>query len=350
MIKAGALERSGESGSEEDDDDADMEVDTSKQTDEVKQALAVAEALGRPPKNNKPRTKLDDITDGLKELDMDNYDEENEGIELFSKGLGDLYYPSNDMDPYLKDKDSSTKYKEGSHTDSVLGLAWNKHYRNILASASADRQVKIWNVATGKCDITMEHHTDKVQAVAWNHHEPQVLLSGSFDNSVATEPRSGNVAIQKDGRIPTHPGFKWSVAADVESLAWDSHSNHSFVVSLEDGTVQGFDIRTASSNSVSDLKPSFTLHAHDKAVCSVSYNRFVPNLLATGSTDKMVKLWDLSNNQPACVASKNPKTDSPFLLAMGGSKGKLEVWDTLSDAGISERSGNYMQHVQPSSS
>ena len=27
------------------------------------------------------------------------------GIELFSKGLGDLYYPSNDMDPYLKDED-----------------------------------------------------------------------------------------------------------------------------------------------------------------------------------------------------------------------------------------------------
>lgn len=28
------------------------------------------------------------------------------GIDLFSGGYGDLYYPSNDMDPYLKkDKD-----------------------------------------------------------------------------------------------------------------------------------------------------------------------------------------------------------------------------------------------------
>lgn len=29
------------------------------------------------------------------------------GVELFSTGLGDLYYPSNDMDPYLQNEDVS---------------------------------------------------------------------------------------------------------------------------------------------------------------------------------------------------------------------------------------------------
>jgi hypothetical protein len=29
------------------------------------------------------------------------------GIELFSTGLGDIYYPSNELDPYLKDNDVS---------------------------------------------------------------------------------------------------------------------------------------------------------------------------------------------------------------------------------------------------
>ncbi|ESR34434.1 WD REPEATS REGION domain-containing protein [Citrus sinensis] len=465
IINSGALEH------EIEDDDEDMEVeDEAKQSDDASQAVAVANALGKTSKSKNSGTKFDDITDGLKELDMDHYDDEDDGVEIFGKGLGDLYYASNQMDPYLKDKDdedsedledmtinpndavivcarneddvshlevyileesdggdpnlyvhhhiiipafplcmawldcplkdrekgnfmavgsmepaieiwdldvidevqphvilggideekkkkkskkgkkSSIKYKKGSHTDSVLGLAWNKEFRNILASASADKQVKIWDVAAGKCNLTLEHHTDKVQAVAWNHHSPQILLSGSFDRSV----------VMKDARISTHSGFKWAVAADVESLAWDPHAEHSFVVSLEDGTIKGFDIRTAKSDPDStSQQSSFTLHAHDKAVCTISYNPLVPNLLATGSTDKMVKLWDLSNNQPSCIASRNPKAgavfsvafseDSPFVLAIGGSKGKLEIWDTLSDAGISNRFSKYSKPKKPQS-
>ncbi|GAV65283.1 WD40 domain-containing protein [Cephalotus follicularis] len=463
MINSGAFERS---GSDDDENDDEMDVNAAEHTDEVVQALAVAKTLGKGSTNKTSGTKFDDITDGLRELDMDNYDEEDEdddGIELFGKGLGDLYYPTNEMDPFLKHdnvddseeeedmtikpmdaviicahneddvsqlevwiyeessdgesnlyvhhdiiipafplctawidcpvkggekgnfiavgsmepaieiwdldiidevqpsvilggivekhkkkkkgKKTSIKYKDGSHTDAVLGLAWNKEYRNILASASADKQVKIWDVAVGECNITMEHHTDKVQAVSWNHHAPQVLLSGSFDHSV----------VMKDGRLPSHPGFKWSVTADVESLAWDPHTEHSFVVSLEDGTVIGFDIR-AASDQPSEMKPSFNLHAHEKAVCSVSYNPAAANLLATGSTDKMVKLWDLSNNQPSCVASKNPKAgaifsisfseDSPFLLAIGGSKGKLVILGSLEHLGTTTSRTNLCLYLK----
>ncbi|KAI6668499.1 hypothetical protein NL676_013486 [Syzygium grande] len=204
-----------------------------------------------------------------------------------------------------------------------------------LPITSADRQVKIWDVAAGKCNITMEHHTDKVQAVAWNHHAPQVLLSGSFDHSV----------VMKDGRIPSHSGYRWSVMADVESLAWDPHSEHSFVVCpLKTAPLEDSIYVLLHLILPPESRPSFTLHAHEKAASTISYNRLAPNLLTTGSTDKMVKLWDLTNNQPSCIGavfSVSFSEDSPFSLAIGGSKGRLEVWDALSDAAVSRRFGNH---------
>nr|CAB3475281.1 unnamed protein product [Digitaria exilis] len=434
---------SGGSDAEEDDETGTMELDGAEaeeqeELDEVARAKAVAKALA------KGSGKADDVADELAELNMDEYDDEEEGIEIFSSGMGDLYYPSNDMDPYLNNNDDEDdddeeeiedkvikptdylivcahsdedifslqaslpvcnisgfarnynggavnileetddgeqnmfvhhdvplpafplctawmdfnlkgddkgnfiavgtmdpaieiwdldmvdevqphmvlgglskkkkkakgkkgkKYKKGSHRDSVLGLAWNKEVRNVLASASADTTV---------------------QSVAWCPQSPEVLLSGSFDKTVAMND-------MKDGGQSCH---KWSLEADVESLAWDPHNEHSFVVSLENGMVQAFDKRTASSSSSG--RSTYTLHAHEKAVSSVSFSPTAPN----------VKLWDLSNNQPSCIASMNPKLgaifsvsfshDNPFWLACGGSKGKLKVWDTQTEPAVAHKFG-----------
>jgi periodic tryptophan protein 1 len=37
--------------------------------------------------------------------------------------------------------------------------------RHVIASASADKTVKIWDVPQEKCLHTLTHHTDKVQAL-----------------------------------------------------------------------------------------------------------------------------------------------------------------------------------------
>lgn len=61
-----------------------MDVETPKQGDQVSQALEVAKALGRAPKVTEPGAKFDDIADGLRELDMEHYDDEDDGISLCS--------------------------------------------------------------------------------------------------------------------------------------------------------------------------------------------------------------------------------------------------------------------------
>ncbi|KAG5406753.1 hypothetical protein IGI04_012872 [Brassica rapa subsp. trilocularis] len=174
--------------------------------------------------------EVDEVSDGLTEFNMDNYDEEDDDIQLFSSGIWDLYYPSNELDP--------TRFL----------------FKRLLGT-----------IMLQKC-FSVGH-----------------------------------------GKQPPHSGFKWSAMSDVESLAWNPHSEHSSVVSLEDGTMKGFDIRAAQS--------------------------------ATGSMDKTIKLWGLTNNERLCIASHKPKVgavfsisfsvDNPFLLTIGGSKREFHAWDTL---------------------
>jgi len=462
-------EDASEGEGDEEDDEQLLEIESQEGDgpSAVATALAAASALGATA--SRPKSYEQTLADGLAELDMDHYDEENEeGVEIFGNGgLGAAFYPSNDVDPYLVEKDDddeeeiedmtikdsdlivltarneddvshlevwvyeteetvgddpeesnmyvhhdimlpafplclswldcnpngegkgnyvavgtmqpeieiwdldvvdsvepvsvlggavvgnetpkkkkkknkskAVKYKEGSHTDAVLSLSWNSEFRNVIASASADKSVKVWDIVKGTCEHTMTIHTDKVQAVAWNLKEPTVLLSGSFDRTVGLT----------DMRAPQAAAIRWSVSADVESLAWDPHASHTFLVSLEDGTVGGYDVRSGTVDPLQG-KALFTIHAHEKAVCSLAYNTVAPNLLATTSTDKMVKLWDLTDNQPSCIASVNPKVgaifaasfcaDAPFLLAVGGSKGNLHVWDTLTSGEVSRRFGKF---------
>eukprot|EP00850_Spirogloea_muscicola_P003057 SM000012S25319 [mRNA] locus=s12:333757:337733:+ [translate_table: standard] len=231
--------------------------------------------------------------------------------------------------------------RAGSHKGAVLGLSWNAEFRNVLASCSADKLVKVWDVVAGKCAHTMRHHADKVQAVAWNPTEPTGLLSGSFDKTTALV----------DMRLPDQAALRWSMSADVECLAWDPQTVQNFVVSTEDGLVCCYDVRRGSEPGTgsgrSDVQALYRLHAHDKATCSLSFNSVTPHMLATASTDKTVKIWDTTNDAPSCLTSINPKVgaifslsfcrDSPNLLAIGGSKGKLHVWNTWTSTAVANK-------------
>ena len=208
------------------------------------------------------------------------------------------------------------------HVDAILGLSWNKSQRNFLASASADRTVKIWDLSRDPTMIgeggesagaihSFDVHKDKVQAVQWNDKEPTVLLTGSYDRTVRTF----------DSRTPT-AGVGAIVGSDVEALRWDPWDNYGFYVcipyssfllfsihinltvfylggqvSLENGIVLNFDIRTLPSNLDKPSPSRFTLSAHDGAVSSIDVNPHLKGCIVTGGTDKQVKIWNINDEE-----------------------------------------------------
>jgi periodic tryptophan protein 1 len=148
--------------------------------------------------------------------------------------------------------------------------------------------------------------------------------------------------VQTDVRTPEGDAVRWEVPADVEALAWDPHSPTCFAVAVESGEVLFLDARRGAGSA-----PLASVAAHAKAATCLSFCPAVPGLMLTASTDKQVKLWSVPQGAaPALLASQDLKVggvfsaafcrDAPMVVAAGGAKGTVSVWDTRNTESVVE--------------
>lgn len=264
-------------------------------------------------------------------------------IEIWDLDTVDCMYPNAilgaganpDAEKSKKKKKKGKKMNDEYHVDSVLSLAANRQHRNLLASASADKTVKLWDLNTTTCAKSYAYHTDKVCSLAWHNTEATILLSGSYDRTV----------VAADMRAPDAKAPRWGVESDVENVRWNPHDSNYFFVSTENGLVHYYDVRNAPAKPEA-TKSVWTLQAHDQAVSSFDINPTIPGFMITGSTDRTVKLWNIQENGPSMVVSRNldvgkvfaasfaPDPEVSFRVAVAGSTGSMHVWDTSTNASV----------------
>lgn len=241
-------------------------------------------------------------------------------IDIWDLDLVDTLEPVVSLGRRKKKKSKQkSRHSEVGHSDAVLDLSWNRLLRNVLASASADHSVILWDLTQPKPVHTLRHHKDKVQSLQWHPYESQSILTGSFDKK----------AKALDCRSPESNIKSWKFDAEVERVLWNHFSPYNFLVSTENGHVFCCDVRTDT--------PVFILKAHDDAIPGLALSSQVPGCLVTASADETVKVWDIQDNKPSFVASRNLQMgrilnsccspDTPFVFCFGGEKQGLRVFD-----------------------
>ncbi|MEH2115319.1 nSTAND1 domain-containing NTPase [Nostoc sp.] len=157
------------------------------------------------------------------------------------------------------------------HQGNVSNIVFSPN-NQILASASDDKTIKLWNVKTGEVLHTLTEHNAKVNSVVFSPNE-QILASASDDKTV----KLWNI---KTGKV-------------IHTFTEHNAKVNSVVFSRDGQTLASVsDDKTIKLWNVKNYKKIHTLSGHEKAVTSVVFSRDGQNL-ATTSDDNTVKLWNV---------------------------------------------------------
>lgn len=225
--------------------------------------------------------------------------------------------------------DNENKNHSTHHRDSVMSISWNKHHKNALLTGSADNSVKLWDVNSGvKCIKTFSNHQGKVQCVQWNPHfeKGTLMASGSFDHTISiTDVRDSEKEI-----ISIIAG-----ESDIECLKWNPHQSELLAYSDESGNITCFDIRSIK-------EPLFSIKSGKRAVTCIDWNPYVKNCLLSGSLNKSISIWNVTDISSLMMDNNNGLVlkkglgvgkifstsfypDNPYIVASAGSKGDVEI-------------------------
>uniref|UniRef100_A0A2I3S5C1 Uncharacterized protein n=1 Tax=Pan troglodytes TaxID=9598 RepID=A0A2I3S5C1_PANTR len=182
---------------------------------------------------------------------------------------------------------------------------------------------------SGECnpDLRLCGHQKEGYGLSWNPNLSGHLLSASDDHTVCLWDSS---AIPKEGKVDARTIFTGHTAV-VEDVFWHLLHESLFRSVADDQKLMIWDTRSKNTS-----KPSHSVDAYTAEVNCLSFNPYGEFILATGSADKTVALWDLRNLKLKVHSFESHKDEifqvqwSPHnetILASSGTDRGLNIWD-----------------------
>lgn len=234
------------------------------------------------------------ISDSLAELNMDAYDDEDDGNEDMNRILGAgnpgmAYYADPADDPYLNNEDQSDSDAELEYRETDLLIAAARNEEDIS-------HLELW--------VYEEGDEQSPDGNIYIHHS---LLLPAFPLCLAwgpCDPKTGTIGGNFMAVGSFEPGIEiWNldVLDAVEPVATLGGADYEAARQLQLNQGAGSKKKKKGKTKKGKLAapPEVPVRpgSHNDAVLGVAWNQEYCNVLASGSADHTVKIWDVSTQQ-----------------------------------------------------